>query len=305
MNRLVAAGLLEGMPCGANFAYILSDSNLFLPTEYKVLRSQTGNGFVRCMKMLYNGKLQMYYFTEELKPLSAMLHFLDADTFLTIVANLFADIETVNNNGFLSIRNVDISPDHIYVDPASCKVQLIYLPVSERLFEDRVAFENTLRQNLMRLITVTPAVSSPLTHQLVADLSNNHCSLQAMCDKIREAHSEMFGDNVTVRIAPAKETVVRITALNGPTNLQMVINKDSFVIGKSETGVDGTISYNRMISRAHCRINKDGTVVTITDLQSSNGTYVNQTRLQPNQPCQLQNGDIIRLANSDFQVSIV
>ena len=76
------------------------------------------------------------------------------------------------------------------------------------------------------------------------------------------------------------------------------------VIGKSEV-VDGTISYNRMISRAHCRINKDGSLVTITDLQSSNGTYVNQTKLQPNQPCQLQNGDIIRLANSDFQVSIV
>lgn len=43
---------------------------------------------------------------------------------------------------------------------------------------------------------------------------------------------------------------------------------------------------------------------TITDLQSANGTYVNKIRLQPNQPYPINNGDIIRLANSDFQVSI-
>lgn len=304
MNRLVASGQLEGMPCGVNYAYILSDSSLFLPTEYKVLRSQTGSGFVRCMKMLYNGKLQMYYFTENLKSLASMQHCLDSDSFLTIVANLFADIVAVDHNGFLSCRNIDISLDRIYVDPATCKVQLIYLPISQRLFEDRASFEKSLRGDLIRLITNTPAVSSPLTHQLAADLTNSNCSLAEMCSKLRQTHTERFGDCATVYIAPPKETVVRLMALNGPANLQMVINKDSFVIGKSET-VDGTISYNRMISRAHCRINKDGSLVTITDLQSSNGTYVNQTKLQPNQPCQLQNGDIIRLANSDFQVSIV
>jgi len=39
-------------------------------------------------------------------------------------------------------------------------------------------------------------------------------------------------------------------------------------------------------------------------LQSANGTYVNKIRLQPNKPCAINNGDIIRLANSDFQVVI-
>ena len=43
----------------------------------------------------------------------------------------------------------------------------------------------------------------------------------------------------------------------------------------------------------------------ITDLQSANGTYVNKAKLQPNQSTPIKNGDVIRLANSDFQVSIV
>ena len=42
----------------------------------------------------------------------------------------------------------------------------------------------------------------------------------------------------------------------------------------------------------------------ITDLKSANGTYVNRVRLTPEQPHQIKNGDIIRLANSDFQVVI-
>ena len=62
--------------------------------------------------------------------------------------------------------------------------------------------------------------------------------------------------------------------------------------------------FNKMISRSHCRINKRGSQYTITDLQSANGTYVNKVKLQPNQPHPINNGDVIRLANSDFQVSI-
>ena len=67
---------------------------------------------------------------------------------------------------------------------------------------------------------------------------------------------------------------------------------------------DGVIDFNKMISRSHCRINKRGGQYTITDLQSANGTYVNKVKLQPNQPHPISNGDVIRLANSDFQVNI-
>ena len=98
--------------------------------------------------------------------------------------------------------------------------------------------------------------------------------------------------------------LLRIIAMNAPTRVEIAVTKDEFVIGKKAELCDGVIDFNKMISRSHCRINKRGSQYTITDLQSANGTYVNKVKLQPNQPHPINNGDVIRLANSDFQVSI-
>lgn len=73
------------------------------------------------------------------------------------------------------------------------------------------------------------------------------------------------------------------------------------MIGKKDTN-DGVISFNKMISRVHCKITVNGNQYWITDLQSANGTFVNHARLQPNQSTPLKNGDLVKLANSDFQV---
>ena len=69
MNSLTTNGKLTEMECGANFAVILKDNAFFLPTEYKVLQSQKDGCFVKCMRMLYNGKTELYYFAGELKSL--------------------------------------------------------------------------------------------------------------------------------------------------------------------------------------------------------------------------------------------
>ena len=76
------------------------------------------------------------------------------------------------------------------------------------------------------------------------------------------------------------------------------------MIGKKAELCDGIIGFNQMISRSHCRINRVGGRYTVTDLQSANGTYVNKVKLQPNVPHPIQNGDVVRMANSDFRVSI-
>lgn len=62
-------------------------------------------------------------------------------------------------------------------------------------------------------------------------------------------------------------------------------------------------SYN-LVSGVHCRIDFYDRYVSVTDLNSTNGTFVNGTRLTPGQPMNAQNGATIYLANSScaFQV---
>ena len=89
-----------------------------------------------------------------------------------------------------------------------------------------------------------------------------------------------------------------------PQRVELVVNKDSYVIGKNAAMVDGAVSFNKLISRVHCQIDRRGNEVTVTDLESANGTFVNRVKLIPRKPAVIHNGDVIRMANSDFQVTI-
>jgi pSer/pThr/pTyr-binding forkhead associated (FHA) protein len=51
-------------------------------------------------------------------------------------------------------------------------------------------------------------------------------------------------------------------------------------------------------SRRHAKFICDDTGVRIVDLGSANGTFVNDNRLRPNQPVQLNDGDHIRIGQT-------
>lgn len=296
MNRLLENSLLQEIACGTNFAYVLSDNGMFLPTEYKVLQSQANSNFVKCMKMLYNGNLQILYLTDNMKPFLSMIPSLDSDRFMTICANLLSAVIDVKQNGFLSCQNIDVAFDKIFVDPSTYKVSLVYVPVSKRIYDDYATFENEIRTGFVKLISGVANISSPKTMQFAADLANGMMTMEDLHRKSGIMNTPIADGRQT------EQRVLRLVALNAPTKVELKVTKNSFVIGKNAGAVDGVISFNKMISRTHCRIDRGGDQYTITDLMSANGTYVNRTRLNPNQPHPIQDGDIVRLANSDFRV---
>ena len=306
MNSLVENNCIKKIECGVDFSYILEDGSMFLSTEYKVLQSQADSCFVKCMKMLYNGKIQLVYLTKGLKSFASMFSALEAESFLIIVSNLFSDIVDVKSNGFLSCQNIDIAFEHIFIDPATYKVYLIYLPLNRHFYEDYSSFENELRTGFVKLIAGIPALSSAKTAKLSEELSNGTYSIEDICSHIK--YNKGAAESRVLSNAGTQEThcgkILHITAMNAPRRVEISVTKDSFVIGKKAELCDGIVDFNNMISRKHCQINRQGNHYTITDLQSSNGTYVNGVRLQPNKSFPIENGDIIRLADSDFQVRI-
>lgn len=303
MNALVENKYIVGMECGTNFSYVLSDNSAFLSTEYKVLQNQANSCFVRCMKMMYNGKIQLYYLTKGLKSFSTLILSLDADSFLTIVGNLLSDIIEVKSNGFLSCQNVDISFERIYVEPTTYKVSLVYLPLSKRIYDESSAFENDIRTELVKLISDNYALTSAKTLQFSADLSNGVLSIEDLYAHIKDGKNSN-NKHINGTSAVTRADLLRITSMDSTSYIEITVYKDEFVIGRKPELCDGVIPFDKMISRSHCKICRKGGRYTITDLWSANGTYVNRVRLQPNQSFLIHDGDIIRLANSEFRVTI-
>ncbi len=310
MNLLIENGTIEELECGANFAYVLNDNSLFMSTEYKVLQSQTNGSFIKCMKMLYNGKLELFYLVNSLKPLSSLIGQLDANHLTTVISNIFAGIIEVKNIGFLTCNNIDISFEHIFVDQNTYKVGLVYIPLLRHEYRDVSSFENALRANLVKKLSVSQYASSAKIAQLCTDLQNGMLTIEKLYAQMggksnyyqpkELPHDEERPDTAARKKKP-QSAYLRLVALNGPTGFAITVSKPDFLIGKKDTN-DGIVDFNKMISRVHCRITCKNNSFFIGDMQSANGTFVNGVKIQPDRPVQIKNGDIVRMANSDFQV---
>ncbi len=303
MNLQERKTLITEMCLGDNLTYILGDSGLFLTTEYKVMHSQKDDCLVKCMKMLFNDKIQLFYLTDDLKAFSSLVSLADADGLRLLVNNLLANIVNIKANGFLCCENIDIAFEHIFVDPATYKVFLVYLPISKRWFDDYSSFENELRASLLNMISGLPlALCSQQINSLISDLKNRRLTLDDIYTHIKSADEKLprYDDQTSYATAP----VLHLVSINTLEQLEFVIDKDEYTIGKNAAAVDGVISFNNTISRKHCVIKRSEGQFTISDLISSNGTFVNGARVGPNQQLPIRNGDIVRLSNSSFKAEI-
>jgi DNA-binding winged helix-turn-helix (wHTH) protein len=93
-----------------------------------------------------------------------------------------------------------------------------------------------------------------------------------------------------------------VTPLQGPAprlvrgTLEIRIDSPELVLGR-EPGLPGTID-DASVSRRHARLCRDATGVSLSDLGSKNGTFVNGARLS--EPVVLEDGDEVRLGLVTF-----
>lgn len=296
MNLLLENGDIKQLDCGTNFSYILNDNSMFLVSDYKMLQKQSESNFVKCMKMLYNGRIQLYYSTQSLRPLTSVLNNIDENKFYDIIMNLISQVNKVMQNGFLSCRNVDLSLEHIFVNSDTYNISLTYLPVSKKIYDSDTLVEKELRALLIQLIDENPRFSQGKAKKLLAKLNDSSITFEQICSFL----SDESGDE---SLRNEKKTV-RLVSLNAPEEYVITITKDNFVLGRSQQLADGVVPDNRMVGRTHCRINVKEDKYFITDLDSLNGTFVNGIRLPAKSSSEIKDGDMIRMSSSEFKVSI-
>lgn len=338
--KLAQENILQELRCGANVSYVLSDSNLFFLTGFKVLQGLENNGFLRCVKTSLNGQIQLVYLTHsehsELKSLKAMLNSLDASSFAVILRNWVAGIAHAKTVGFLHCPNIVTTIDHVYVDPKTYEVYMIYLPIMEFCAaEDTSEFETEFRASLVQLIDSTPGfrVGPVLTlreslidgSQTIEDIARGG---NAGAVPGGETSGGGYGSGSSggtngygyggmsgefyqpdrIPIIPnrgASGPTLTLDAIQHATPFHQIFQPRTTLIGRADPNAkaDVLISNNPYISNPHCEISFENGSYYVTD-KSSNGTFINGRRLQKYVKEQLCHGDELRLANSSFHVTI-
>lgn len=309
MYVLKDKGVISEISCRNNFGYVLGDSKYFASTDYKVLQSESNGIFIPCMKMLYNGKIELYYMVDEYRPLSTMYDSLTSDKLVSIMVNLFGNIVQVKNNWFLQCQNIDISWDKIYIEQSTLKVKNVYLPINEKTFNSYAEFESELRSSIVKLINMTISSPNERLNKFVPALVNGSISIEDIYNRFKVAgvtaensaktNINQYGNEPSLLNNDFGLTLV---AINAPVRFEVKLNSSHIVFGKKQELVDVVINFNNMISRKHCTITYNNGMHYIMDDGSANGTYVNGIRISSNQLIPIKKGDTIRMADSDFKL---
>jgi len=82
----------------------------------------------------------------------------------------------------------------------------------------------------------------------------------------------------------------------------VTIDKEEFYVGRLINSVD-YVCKSKAVGKMHAKFVKTDEGYCVEDLRSRNGTFINGSRLLPELPYPLKNGDIIRFADVEFMFS--
>lgn len=129
----------------------------------------------------------------------------------------------------------------------------------------------------------------------------------AVVAEAQEVYPVISSDNASL---PEMERTVFLREVKGPAGPELVceqtgevvsLMKFPFYIGSAEKYAD-FVFRGEGVSRIHCCINKKGEQYYLSDLNSTNGTYLNQTEVVPGNDVLLSANDEIRVGGFDFYV---
>ena len=103
---------------------------------------------------------------------------------------------------------------------------------------------------------------------------------------------------------PGEPLITSGTLIRRKNSDNIIVDKQSFSIGKDSLHVDYCIKDNPAVSRTHATINTVNNEVFIQDCHSTNGTFVNGNRLEAGASEKLKDGDVIKIADEEFQYRI-
>lgn len=297
MNNLFKTEKIEEYQHGANISFLINNKDFFSITDYKVMKGQTEVQLIDCKKLIYNGKLKLIYFTEYYKKLGQIIQNISPRLINYIILDIFKNIVAAKSNGFLEVSNLLLSTDYMFVMEDTLKVYFIYLPVEAEsigLINEDTALRNLL-QNILEL-------NSDLANSIVKDVLSklSHISLEEiylwMSGKLNLCGLEAVYDN------KQKINFPILTSVNTEVPLELCIDKDEYVIGRSREFSDGVVDISKAIGRKHCKITKINGEYYVSDLESKNGTSVNGISITANKQVKISDGMQIKIANILFKV---
>lgn len=288
-------------------SYILEDNSKFFPTGYRVMKKQKEKGIISCSKVIFNGQIKLLYPVGERESIFSASEYWELKEVYAWMLRLIKVVMEVQENGFLRVEDIDVNLSRIFIDEENKQVYLVVLPLTsdaEFIPNWNKEFEKALI-SMIGLARVRNDMALTQTKQLIQD---NSSSLEILYRKLKMMAVDMALEPDTSNLKKDEELpggILHLKTRTSQKKIDIVINKEVFVLGKHPKMSDFAIDITPTISRQHCQIIKENGGYYIEDLNSKNYTYVDGEKLSAGQRVLIKKDTMIRLAEVEFCVEFV
>ncbi len=303
MQELVQQGLIERKTGEQGVSYLLAEEALFSQTRMKAIESSEDPCILKCVRVLYNGKIKLVYLTGGYRRLDQCLPGMKSGDYRALAGAMMREVLFIRGNSILSCGCIDLSADRVFVDWSEKDVRLVCLPVRDKVPIPEAEFESMLREKLLQWGSLLPPEEQSGLEELNEQLSDPTESLQTLAEHFASYRHRAPMPGPMRR--EAGQMKLELSSVGTVPPVAFVVDHTPFLIGREWGTVDGAIpgEYPR-VGRKHCRIEAGPGGYQVVDVNSKNGTWVNDVKLQPLVPAELAHGSVLRLANVSFAVRI-
>lgn len=312
-----------------------SDEGLFYRPAFRIMQHPDVTCLVPCNLGQINGRIRFSYQTAGCQSVRDMM-LREPKCFFQIALGLIDTMRKIDDIGFLCASNLRWTPDEVMMDRNSMTVSMIYLPLTpegiavnpsilksylDRLLEQCVQVNQQLYGSAMgRMLIDTVRKSGDLEQleknlrQLAARVKESEAAAAreaaARKQEAQELPARGSGDEDEKRsrhglwpFGKKKSKAVQLVlAGQGEAGgLRLLLGEKEVVLGKSQEQADFVVGFPK-VSRRHCKIKVTNGICHVMDLNSTNGTYINQRRMPVNDWMAVEVEAEIRLANISFRI---
>lgn len=168
-------------------------------------------------------------------------------------------------------------------------VTLIILVIIVYIFYKKYQIRREEESDNLIIMTEDKKVTSIPDHVISLNES------ESVSNNLPKEEVQNYGNTVLLNYRPVNRRLISSKEKYNSFEL----TEKSFLVGKMAEHVDGVIQ-DELISRIHAEIGKRDASYYLTDLNSTNGTFHNDRRLEANETVEIKPEDVIRFATVEY-----
>ncbi len=270
--------------------FLLNSEELLDKDTLAFLQSGDGDGLFPCEKVYFNDKIKLAYFTDPYTPIGELLPHMTLDEVRNVETALLERVRDLEENPHVSLETIIWDVDSIYLDTAG-SIHLICLPT---IVPDKAQSVQIYTKRI---------------YALLEEMTTQKEGGEEVRRQINYQKDKQFGEwenlkEAIVRTMPEVEEAIVLKSINTPQALAFIVGhgEKHFRIGTDAVQADGVITGVETVSPLHAELGWNEINYFVSDLDSENGTFVNDQKIAPNTEVPIGRGTILRFADCTFNV---